>query len=134
MSVLAVADSHAVLWYLYADARLSAVARAFMHSAVADRMSIAVSSISLVEVAYLVEKGRVPQTAFEDLSSALMDPEQVFVEVPVSMSVCDSLRKVSRDEVPDMPDRIIAATGLYYNVPILSRDRRIQTAKLTTIW
>ena len=134
MRIVAVADTHTVLWHLYDDARLSLQAGDLIDGAALNREEIAVSSISLVEVAYLVEKGRVPRTAFEDLSSALMDPEQVFVEAPLSMRICDSLRKVSRDEVPDMPDRIIAATGLYYNVPILSRDRRIQTAKLQTIW
>jgi PIN domain nuclease of toxin-antitoxin system len=93
-----------------------------------------VSSISLVEVAYLVEKKRVLSTAYDDLARALADPEQLFVEVPVSASIADSLRNVSRDEVPDMPDRIVAATGLYYNVPILSRDSRIRAANLKTIW
>jgi predicted nucleic acid-binding protein len=51
-----------------------------------------------------------------------------------AVSVSDSLRNIPRDEVPDMRDRIIAATGLYYNVPILSRDSRIRTANLKTIW
>ncbi len=134
MSIIAVADTHAALWYLYADPRLSPVVRLFIHKAVADRQEIAVSSISLVEVAYLVEKGRVPSSAYDDLAYALADPEQVFVEVPLTVAVSDSVRKVSRDEVPDMPDRIVAATGLYYNVPILSRDSRIRTANLKTIW
>jgi PIN domain nuclease of toxin-antitoxin system len=134
VSIVAVADTHTALWYLFADARLSSLARAFIHKAVADRHSVAVSSISLMEVAYLVEKERVPLTAYDDLVQALSDPEQVFVEASVSMSISDSLRSVSREQVPDMPDRIIAATGLYYNVPILSRDRRIRAANLQTIW
>ncbi|MEG3895465.1 MULTISPECIES: hypothetical protein [unclassified Microcoleus] len=29
-----------------------------------------------------------------------------------------------------MPDRIIAATGLYLNVPVISRDRRIQLSSI----
>lgn len=34
-----------------------------------------------------------------------------------------SLRQVYRSQIPDLPDRIIAATALYLNVPVISRDR-----------
>jgi predicted nucleic acid-binding protein len=44
------------------------------------------------------------------------------------------MRLVSRAEVPDMPDRIIAATAVYFDVPVLSRDRRILAANLKTVW
>jgi PIN domain nuclease of toxin-antitoxin system len=33
-----------------------------------------------------------------------------------------------------MPDRIIAATALYLQVPIISQDHKIQATSLTTIW
>jgi predicted nucleic acid-binding protein len=45
-----------------------------------------------------------------------------------------SLRQVGRSQIPDLPDRIIAATGLYLNVPVISRDRRIQSSTIDTIW
>jgi len=41
---------------------------------------------------------------------------------------------VPRAEVPDMPDRIIAATALHLGLPLISRDRKIQLAGLQTIW
>jgi PIN domain nuclease of toxin-antitoxin system len=44
------------------------------------------------------------------------------------------MRRIDRVEVPDLPDRIVAATGVYLGVPILSRDRKIQSALVTTIW
>jgi predicted nucleic acid-binding protein len=36
--------------------------------------------------------------------------------------------EVPREAVPDLPDRVIAATALLHGVPILSRDRRIQAS------
>ena len=33
------------------------------------------------------------------------------------------LRQVGRSQIPDLPDRIIAATGLYLILPVISRDR-----------
>ena len=45
-----------------------------------------------------------------------------------------SIMEVPREAVPDLPDRVIAATALLHGVPILSRDRRIQASGLQTIW
>jgi PIN domain nuclease of toxin-antitoxin system len=44
------------------------------------------------------------------------------------------MQVIPREDVPDMPDRIIAATGLRLGVPIISRDRNIRAANLETIW
>jgi predicted nucleic acid-binding protein len=44
------------------------------------------------------------------------------------------MRRIARSDVPDMPDRIIAATALYLAIPIISRDRKIRASDLTTIW
>ncbi|MFN8556717.1 MAG: hypothetical protein U0531_04995 [Dehalococcoidia bacterium] len=44
------------------------------------------------------------------------------------------MARVSRQEVPAMPDRIIAATAVYLGVPVISRDRRIRAAALETVW
>jgi predicted nucleic acid-binding protein len=44
------------------------------------------------------------------------------------------MRRVSRAEVPDMPDRVVAATGVYFGVPVISRDKRIRAANLKTVW
>jgi len=44
------------------------------------------------------------------------------------------MRRVPREQVPDLPNRIVAATALYFNVPVISRDSRILASDLTTIW
>ena len=50
------------------------------------------------------------------------------------MEIVDAMRKIPRAAVPDMPDRIVAATALYFGVPVISRDHRIQSSALQTIW
>jgi PIN domain nuclease of toxin-antitoxin system len=132
--IAAVADTHAAIWYLLDDIRLSGSARAMIAEATFARQKIAISAISLVEIVYLVEKGRIVPSAYEDLVRALEDREHVFVEAAVSTAVVDSMRRVSRTEVPDMPDRIVAATGICLGLPVISRDRRIRGASLTTVW
>jgi predicted nucleic acid-binding protein len=39
------------------------------------------------------------------------------------------LAKIDRDSIPDMPDRIIAATASHLNVPLLSRDKKIKISR-----
>jgi PIN domain nuclease of toxin-antitoxin system len=93
-----------------------------------------VSSISLVEMVYLGEKGRIPASAVQDLIRGLLDPEYPLHELPVDASVAQHMALIGRDEVPDMPDRIVAATGLRYGVPVISRDGKIRASKIRTIW
>jgi len=83
---------------------------------------------------YLVEKGRIDAAALTRLTAGLDAADAVLVEVPLDRRVAQAMRRVARSEVPDMPDRIIAATALYLDVPIISRDRKIQASSLTTIW
>ena len=65
---------------------------------------------------------------------ALSDPEHVFAEAVFSAAIVQAMRSVSRAEVPDMPDRIVAATAVYFDVPIISRDRKIRISSIKTIW
>ena len=50
------------------------------------------------------------------------------------MEIVDAMRNVSRAAVPDMPDRIVAATAVYFGVPVLSRDGRICASNVQTVW
>jgi PIN domain nuclease of toxin-antitoxin system len=132
--IAGVADTHTALWLLFDDARLSVAASAFISDAATARQKIAISTITLAEVVYLTEKNRLPPLAYEELTRALADPEHVFVEAVFTAAVVRSMRDVSRAEVPDMPDRIVAATAVYFDVPVISRDRRIRAASLKTVW
>jgi len=71
--IAGVADTHTALWHLFDDARLSAAAGAFVNDAAIARRNIAISTISIAEVVYLVEKNRRPPSAYEELTQALQD-------------------------------------------------------------
>ena len=60
-------DTHAIVWYLSSDLRLSATAAAVLDRATAEGDPIHVPSICLVELTYLIEKGRVPGAARDRL-------------------------------------------------------------------
>ena len=130
----AVLDTHTVLWYLENSKESSVVARTTIEDAVRDARDVHVSAISLIETVYLVERRRLPLNALERLRSALTDPNSGLFIAPVDAAVADALPNIPRDVVPDMPDRIIAATTLHLGLPLISRDRRLQAAGIQIIW
>jgi PIN domain nuclease of toxin-antitoxin system len=134
LTIAGVADTHTALWHLFDDKRLSAAAETFINDAATARRKIAISTISLAEVVYLVEKNRLPASAYDELTQALADPEHVFTEAVISAAIVQAMPQVPRADVPDMPDRMVAATGVYFDVPVISRDRRIRAANLKTVW
>ena len=130
----AAADTHTVIWYLFADRRLSARAKDAIDRALAAGRRAGVSAITLAEIVYLTEKKRIAADTFGRLLSTLQDPRGPFVELPVDSGIVGSMAMVLREQVADLPDRIIAATALRLGVPVISRDRKISGAELRTIW
>jgi PIN domain nuclease of toxin-antitoxin system len=127
-----VVDTHTIVWYLSADSRLSATAA--LDSATAAGEHIHVPSICLVELTYLVEKGRLPSAARDRLIRALDDPAAPCLLAPLDRMVTDAIASVSRAEVPDLPDRIVAATAVALGAPLISRDRKIRTSQVQIFW
>jgi PIN domain nuclease of toxin-antitoxin system len=133
--IAAVADTHTALWYLYDDARLSVAAGDFIDQAAVAGSQIVISAISLAEIVYLIEKNRLPTaSAYTDLKTALDDPDHVFKEAPFTVEIVDAMCQVRRADVHDMPDRIVAATAVYFGVPVISRDGKIRASNVRTIW
>jgi PIN domain nuclease of toxin-antitoxin system len=107
-----VAGTHAAVWYLANDPRLSRVAGQAMDQATAAGDPILIPAISLVELTYLVKKGRLPQSARQRLIDSATDPEGPYDLVPLDQIVAEAVERIDRAVVPDLPDRVIAATAL----------------------
>jgi PIN domain nuclease of toxin-antitoxin system len=129
-----IADTHTVIWYIFGDKRLSPAARDFIEKSAADSDQVGISSITLVEVVYLAEKGRISGETFDRLMDTIDKPDSVLVEVALDRDIVLSVAAINRSEVPDMPDRIIAATALSLGIPLISRDGKIQASSIKTIW
>ena len=66
MTIAAVADTHAALWFLRKVPRPSTKVKAPIDDAAARQHTVAISSIIMIEVVYLIEKGRIPASAYTD--------------------------------------------------------------------
>ncbi len=129
-----VVDTHTIVWYLEDDPRLSVRAAEALDSATAAGDAILIPSVCLVELTYLIEKHRLPAVVRETLVQTLDDPASPCSLVPLDRAVADALRRVPRNEVPDLPDRIIAATAVAIAVPLVSHDSKIRASQIQTIW
>lgn len=129
-----VVDTHAAVWYLLQSSRLSATANAALDETLKRGDSIYLASISLVEVIYLVEKGKLGQVAADQLIDGIRDPQSNWILAPLDLAISQELSKVPRSAVPDMPDRIIAATAIHLGLPLVTVDSKLQASGIKTIW
>lgn len=83
---------------------------------------------------YLIEKGKIAAESLTRLAGALLDPESVLVEMPLGVEIARTMARVDVLKVPDLPDRVVAASALFLGVPVISRDARIQQSGMRVIW
>ncbi len=130
-----VTDTHALVWYLYAMPELSADAKNYMDSAAASGGYIFVPTISFVEIIYLVERNRLGANVLPRINAAMQMANGVLKLIELTHQITVSLSQIPRSTVPDMPDRIIAATALHLNLPLVTKDSKIQAlTSIQTVW
>jgi PIN domain nuclease of toxin-antitoxin system len=130
-----VADTHTIIWYLQSPEKLSTNALTSLDDALNNGESIFISAISLVEMNYLVEKNRIPASSLEQLLQLIDDPLVNLVGIPLDTQVAKAFTQIPREIVPEMGDRIIAATSLYLGLPLVTKDHKIRNlSNIQTIW
>ncbi|APB34840.1 PilT protein domain protein [Gloeomargarita lithophora Alchichica-D10] len=130
-----VADTHACVWYILQPERLSNAALKALEYTVNGGEIIYLYSISTVEICFLIERGRLPAIVLERLTKAINQPDSSVVIVPLDQAISLTVRQIDRATVPEMPDRIIAATALHLKIPLITRDHRIQALQnIQTLW
>lgn len=130
----AVTDTHGLIWYLEDSPRLGPAARDAFDACDHGEIVIFVPTICLVEIIYLQEKRRVPAELRAQLDAELQAGTSGLIMAALTPEVANAVARVPRSEVPDMPDRIVAATALHLGLPLISRDRAIQLSDVQTIW
>jgi predicted nucleic acid-binding protein len=95
---------------------------------------MAISTLTIVEMIYLVERNRIAREAFDRLMEELDLRRSGLIAFSLDQHIAQAVARIDRAVVPDMPDRVIAATALAIGVPLLTRDARIRASGVPTIW
>lgn len=129
-----VTDTHSLIWYLTSDTRLGNGAKEIFSACERSELLVFVPTISLVEIVYLQEKHKIPNDISAQFSRAINAGTTGLRLYALTREVVTALTKIPRGAIPDMPDRIIAATALHLTVPLISRDHHIQLSEVETVW
>lgn len=128
-----VLDTHSAIWYLETSPPLSPTVDAAIQAAIAAGDPVWISSVTLVELTYLVEKGRFSTTLLNQLVNLVRQPLSGFRVAVFDLDCAITLRTVP-SSIRDMPDRMIAATAVALGLPLATRDRQIQASGIPIIW
>jgi len=128
-----VADTHSILWYLAKDRRLSRRAQSAFQAAKNDRAQILVPSIVLVEAIFLMQRQRIPEAQVSKLFELSEDAEASICVVPLNMAVAQAVNDFGPVAIPDMPNRIIAATARALDLPLITVDPIITDSELVEV-
>jgi PIN domain nuclease of toxin-antitoxin system len=125
------ADTVAIVRYLRAHPALGKQAAKLLRSADQGDHHIYLSAISLMEVMYLSEAKRV-DVRVDDLIE-LVSHSANYEIVPVGAEIVSVATGI--DDVPDLHDRMIAASASWLGVPILTSDAVMSRSRhVNTIW
>lgn len=126
-------DTHIVAWLAFDQGQLSKKARAAIDDARQDGNGLAISDITLLELAALASKGRIRLSI--SLESFLGEVEARFVVLPISGRACVRALGLPAGYPKDPADRIIGATALVEGLSLVTADRKIRRSRaLHTIW
>ena len=96
---------NALIWYLLRSSKLSETAWAALRATANAGDAIYVSSISLVEIRFLVERNRFPESMLQQAEDAVEQDDTVLTLVPLTLEITRAMARIPRASVPEMPDR-----------------------------
>jgi PIN domain nuclease of toxin-antitoxin system len=126
-------DTHVVVWLAFDQDQLSRKAKTAIDDARRSAAGLAISDITLLELATLASKGRIHLDI--SLESFLQEVETRFVTLPMSGKVCARAMGLPDTYPKDPADRVIGATALVEGLRLLTADRQIRRSRaVETVW
>jgi PIN domain nuclease of toxin-antitoxin system len=130
-----VLDTHTLIWWVSDPGRVPAKARRLLDAAVKAGEKIAVSSISIWEVAMLVDRGRLTLTLALDVWIGQVESLPFLAFQPVDNRIAARAVRLADFPHRDPADRMIAATALELGATLITADARLRGyAPVKTVW
>jgi PIN domain nuclease of toxin-antitoxin system len=135
--VKVVADTHALVFYLFEPGQLSEQAMEALGAA-EDDGGIVLSVATLGDLWYVSHKvgpSALTPGTFELLQRTVLDAANNFEVAPISAATMSHFQRPPLRELPDPFDRFIVATAAQLRLPLITRDGKIAASgAVETIW
>ena len=126
-----VVDTHALAWFIGEDSRLSLQAEKILKEGELVTTQVLVPTLVLAEITHIAQKKRI-NVGIETVIERI-DQSNGFIIIAFDFPILKAMLELP--EHWDIHDRIIAATSLYYQVILITRDNILRNHKnLDTIW
>ncbi|MFY9743016.1 MAG: type II toxin-antitoxin system VapC family toxin [Candidatus Sulfotelmatobacter sp.] len=126
-------DTHVVIWLAQDYQRISRAAQSKIEDARQKDRGLAISDVSFLEIAQLASHGSI--NLIPNAETVLTEIERRFVVLPITANIALQAFKLPASYPKDPADRIIGATALIEDMPLLTADREIRKSRaVPTIW
>ena len=126
-------DTHVVVWLAFDPDQLSRKARNAINDTRKNGSGLAISDITLLELATLASKDRIHLDI--SLETFLQEVESRFLVLPMTGRVCARATALPKTYPKDPADRIIGATALVEGLHLVTADHQIRESKaVQTVW
>ena len=126
-------DTHVAIWLAQDYQRISPTARSKIEDARRKEQGLAVSGITLLEIARLGSSGQ--SHLIPDAETVLAEFERRFTVLPITANIALQAYELPSSYPKDPADRIIGATALIGDLPLVTADAAIRKSRaVLTLW
>jgi PIN domain nuclease of toxin-antitoxin system len=118
-------DTHVLVWWLTDPRKLARRHARILERAERSGTSVAVSAVSLWEIAKLVERGRIVLTASLDELLTPLESHASLTIFPLTARVAIESTRLGESYPSDPADQIIGATARVHALTLVTADERI---------
>ena len=124
-------DTYVFLWWFTDSPKISLKVIGLFEKCEKGEITIFIPSIVVAEALSVFDKKRISFN-FKKLFKQINDSEN-FVLVALDYPILQKM--VDLKDIPELHDKIIVSTAMYLNLPIITKDKHLQTLSyIKTIW
>ncbi|HET9135749.1 MAG TPA: type II toxin-antitoxin system VapC family toxin [Candidatus Kapabacteria bacterium] len=132
--MIAVVDTCAIVWNAEGSTHLTKAAKDTIEDAFSSD-SLFISSVSIWEIAWLMRRGRLNIKApFREFIDDILISYK-YVMLDITPAIADIAASFPPEVNSDPGDRLIAATAVFLDAPLVTADKNLRKSKaIKTIW
>jgi nucleoside phosphorylase/PIN domain nuclease of toxin-antitoxin system len=131
-----VTDTEPLAWFLSPEeqSKLGADAKSVFEGADWNESTIYVPDVVCIELLERgVDKADIPLGTLRQTLTRLVDPKESYERIPLDEKIAKAVRGVSSDQVPNFFDRIIVATAIVKECPLITNEKSLADCGLVEV-